>query len=327
MISIVFNRLSLFSLALALVACEPEQKKTITVGIIEWPGYQSLYLARSLGALDRLPVKLIEMPSATETAIAFRNGSLDVAGITLDEALTLLQFVPTLKVILVMDLSLGADVLLAKPEIDSLQKLKNKRVGVENTAVGAVLLHSALQTAGLSIADIKLRSVTFDRHESVFVDGRVDAIVTFEPVKSKLLALGAIKLFDSGAIPGLIIDVLVTRQETIDHHSDILKALVAGHFKALAYLNEHPEDAAARIAPNISVQPDLVLDQFKHLELPDQADTRQLLTGDTPTLVESIASIKTLMLEQGLLFKPVDTRRLIEASLLPPAQNDRAEAP
>ena len=41
----------------------------------------------------------------------------------------------------------------------------------------------------------------------------------------------------------------------------------------------------------------------------------------------SIATIKTMMLEQDLLFKPIDTRQLIEKGLLPPAQEAWVTAP
>jgi len=45
-----------------------------------------------------------------------------------------------------------------------------------------------------------------------FKKRQVDAIVTFEPVKSELLSSGANILFDSHQIPGRIVDVLVVRK-------------------------------------------------------------------------------------------------------------------
>lgn len=276
-----------------------------------------LFLARNLGYFNQQPIKLIEMPSSTETAMAFRNGSLDVAGLTLDESLTLLQSVPSLTVILVLDVSMGADVLLVKPEIDSLEHLRGKRIGVENTAVGAVLLQGALQAANLTVADVDLRSVTFDRHESAFIKNQVDAIVTFEPVKSKLTALGARLLYDSSRIPGRIVDVLVTRREVIEQHPELLQTIIAGHFLALTYWHEHSADAAARIAPNMAVQPEQVVEYFEGVELPNLATVQRWLSGDTPALNKSIAMLSSVMLKNGLLFKPIDASGLIDASLLP----------
>ncbi|MGR9115391.1 MAG: ABC transporter substrate-binding protein [Gammaproteobacteria bacterium] len=316
----ISSLIKLLSLALFLTACEPDTARTITVGTNLWPGYQTLYLARSLEAFERRSIKLVEMPSSTETALAFRNGSLDVAGLTLDEALNLLQYDPSLKVILVMDISMGADVLLAKPDIDSLENLKGKRVGVEYTAVGAILLQGALRAANLSIADIDLLPITFDLHESSFSEGLVDAIVTFEPVKSKLLTLGAKQLFDSSQLPGRIVDVLVTRQTLIKNYPDLLRTIVAGHFLALNYLREHPEEAVVHIAPNMALEPDQVLQQLEAMILPNLATSKQWLSGDSPTLHTSIATLEPLMREQGLLVKPIDVSRLIDDSLLPSSQ-------
>ncbi len=67
---------------------------------------------------------------------ALRVGSLDLAGLTLDEALLLAQEGVPIAVIWVLNTSAGADALLAKPGITTLDALRGKRIGVEQTAVG-----------------------------------------------------------------------------------------------------------------------------------------------------------------------------------------------
>ena len=271
------------------------------------------------------PIKLIEMPSATEVTHAFRNKALDVAALTLDESLVLLQYVPDLRIILVMDISKGADALLARPTIHLLSELKGKRIGVENTAVGAILLDGALQAANLNITDIDFRSITVDDHESAYNKGRIDAVVTFEPHKSRLMSQGAIKLFDSTQIPGRIVDVLVTRQSIIDNHKESLKTIVAAHFQAVEYIQQNPDDTALRIAPRLVVKNNEVMKQFDGITLPGLVENQRYLAIKTRTLSKSVEELTTLMSKKQLLFKSIDTSQLINDSVLP-ALNTNGES-
>ncbi len=63
--------------------------RSLSVGTNVWPGYEPLYLARSLGLYGQAPIRLVEYASATQVIRAFRNGAIDVAALTLDEVLLL----------------------------------------------------------------------------------------------------------------------------------------------------------------------------------------------------------------------------------------------
>ena len=67
------------------------------------------------------------MGSASDIMHAMRNDVLEGAALTLDETLSLIDDGIDLKVILVMDISNGADVLLAKPEIQSIADLRGEK--------------------------------------------------------------------------------------------------------------------------------------------------------------------------------------------------------
>lgn len=124
-------------MALLLLSCGPAPEPLLRIGTNTWPGYEPLYLARSLGYYEGSPITLVELTSASEVIHALRSGTLEGAALTLDEVLTLLDDGFDLKVVLVMDFSNGGDVLLAKPGIDSTADLRGKRIAVEYTAVGA----------------------------------------------------------------------------------------------------------------------------------------------------------------------------------------------
>ena len=126
----------------------------------------------------------LSYPSSSEVIRAYRNGDLEAVAITIDETFLLAETQPNIRIVLVTDISNGADVILAKPEIQSLKDLKGRRVGVESTALGAFVITRALGQVGLSPKDIEIVSLGVSEQERAFKQGIVDAVVTFEPVRS-----------------------------------------------------------------------------------------------------------------------------------------------
>lgn len=303
------------TLALFLSACNPAPGPPLRIGTNVWAGYEPLYLARSLGYYEGSRIKLVELTSASEVIHALRSGSLEGAALTLDEVLNLVDEGLDLKVILVMDFSDGADVLLAKPGIDSLADLRDKRVAVEYAAVGAILLDSALDAAGLTASDIEIVACTVDEHLECFPS--VDAIVTFEPVKTKLLRQGARLLFDSSQIPGRIMDVLVVLAATTKTHSHSLELLLDGYFRARKYLDAHPEDALKRIALRQGLSSATVLSAYDGLTLPGLEENQALLEGNPAPLQRSADKLAGYMLEKKLLRHPLKVDDLTDGHFLP----------
>ncbi len=277
-----------------------------------------MHLAQSLKYFDTKQVRLVELANASQSSQAMRNGTVDAAMLTLDEVLNLKQNGLDLRIVLVMDVSNGADVLMANPSIAKLADLRGKRVGVESSAVGAVMLDAALTTAGLSSTDVQLIPMPVNEHVAAYRDGKLDAIVTFEPSRTELLAQGAHILFDSSRIPGRIVDVLVVTDEAILNHSKPLSDMVTAHFKALDYLSKHAQDAANRIAPFLQVTADQVLPQFEGLKLPDLTENQAQLAGSSPKLISAAVNLRDLMLKQKLLSRSVLVDQLVDPSFLPP---------
>jgi NitT/TauT family transport system substrate-binding protein len=316
MFTIVVRTLFCVSLLLLITTCHLKPQSPLKVGTNVWTGYELFYLARHLGYYQNTPIKMVELPSATEVSHAFRNHLLDVAALTLDEVLTLSQYENDIRIITVLDISNGADVLLANPAITTLNAIKGKRIGVENLAVGAILLDSALTAAHLKSEDITLVPLNVDEHLKAYQQNKIDAVVTFEPVKSQLIQLGARQLYDSSKMPHHIIDVLVTHQSVIEHRPDELKQLVTAYFKALAYFKTHPKPAATVMSGRLMVTAEAVILQFNGLILPDLSGNSHFLAGQKPILNQAAQHLANLMLQQQLLFKAVTTDHLINNSFL-----------
>lgn len=288
------------ALLLLLQACSEAPQPPLRLGTNVWPGYEPLYLAQHQGLIDPVAVRLIEYPSASEVIRAFRNHSLDAAALTLDEALLLQQDGIPISVILVLDISNGGDVIMARQEIADMAGLKGRRVAVESGALGAYVISRALEIHGMSLADIEVKHLEVSAHEAAYRQGVVDAAVTFEPVRTQLLNQGAHELFTSREIPGEIVDVLVVHSTLLEQQPQRLRALIDGWFAAVGELQHRPDSSAAILAQRLRVTPAEVIAGYQGLELPDREENRQLLRSGGP-LHTTIERLSATMQKKGLL--------------------------
>lgn len=292
--------LSLTGLALTpgLPGCDWLAEKPITIAANSWLGYEPLFLARREGWLQERQARLLETASATESMRALLDARAEGAALTLDEALKVRAAGMPVSVVMVFDISAGADMLVARPDIKRLSELKGRIVGFEETALGALMLAEVLQAAGLNRSEIKPFSVSIDKHRQAWRRHQVDALVSYEPVASQLLADGGEKLFDSGQIPNTIVDVLVMRTDVLGFsHARAIRHAVAAHFMAVDHFNRNPHDAAYRMAGHLGLTAAEVLPAFKGIILADERSNYRLLDGMAPELLVSARRLSKLLAE------------------------------
>lgn len=301
----IFITLSLACLLglVSLPGCNPAP--TLRIGSNPWPGYLGLYHARDLGLLDGQPIQLVDFDNTEDVLRAFRNHAIDAAAVTLDEALYLADRGQALHIILVFSISNGADVVLARPGIDSPQQLRGRRIGVETNALGAYMLARLLQRAKLTSNDLTIIHTPLQEHETAYRNGTIDAVITFDPQRSRLLAAGAQNIFSSQDIPGEIVDVLVVHADTLHSHRRELTALIGTYFQALAQLLHDPAAAAPALSQRNHIDATALLRAWQLMQFADRS-TNRILLGDGPNnLSAAMARLQQVMLETGLLSRPV----------------------
>jgi len=302
---------------MVISACSFQQDPILRIGTNQWPGYETLYLARDLGLFDQHHIKLIEQTSATETLRAFKQGQIDVAALTLDEVLSLAQTENDLRVFLVMDISNGSDKVMALPEITALADLKGKGIAVENTAVGAYMLHQLLATAQIKPDEISIHSTTVNQQLKHINDGHCVALVTFEPMATKLEQLGYRDLFNSHHPDVHIIDVLVTRQHVVSQQEQNLKAVITSQWKTLAYMQENREDAYWRIMPRLGISHDNIEKSFQGLILPDLDANKQLFDNSSTASIGKIAlNLSAVLVQAQILESTPNIDQLLTGHLM-----------
>lgn len=301
---------------LSLSGCSDEPTPVLRVGGNIWPGYEPLYLARDLGYFRGAPIHTVEFTSATQVIRAYQNEAIDAVCLTLDEALLLASQGADLRIVLVADFSNGADVIIGAPGMRTIRDLRGRRVGVEDTALGAFFLARALQGSGMQIGDVRVVPLQAQDHEQSFLKGDVDAVVTFEPVRGKLLSRNARVLFDSSRIPGEIVDVVLVRAEYLRQHPQVVGDLVTGWQRAQSYLSQSKDDALARMARREGISVSEMRTALQGMRLPSREENRRLLSERETALAPVLQRLANFMLLEKLLQNAVPVENLIDAQAL-----------
>lgn len=299
------------AIVLCLAGCGREPESALRIGTNVWIGSEPLYLARELGQLDPEVVQLVEYPSASEVLRAFRNQAIDGMVISLDELFSLAVDGLEPRIILVVDVSHGADAVVGRSGMRSMKDLQGKPVAVESGALGAFVLSRALALNGMQAGDVNVVHLESNEQPSAFEKGQVDGAVTFDPYRAQLLQAGATTLFDSTQIPGEIVDLIAVRASVLDKQPKAIQALLTGWFNAIDYLKREPQDAARRMGIRQQTSGEQFLDALKGLHIPSREENLKMIGGENPELAISGRRLMALMQEAKLLRTGVEIEKVL----------------
>lgn len=277
-----------------------------------WPPYELAVLAREKGWLEEGSIRLVEYRSPAELSRAFRNDLLDVAFLTSHLSLRLAATGVDHRIIYVIDFSRGGDALVAKRGISGLPDLADQRIGVEPNALGAYVFHRALDFAELSRGDVEVVPLDVSEQVASWDEGEVDAVVAYEPVRTRLINRGGRAVFDSRRIPREIPDVVMARTPVIRDRSGDLQVLLRGMSRALAYHRKHPEEARTIMAQREGLSAGAFRAALDGAHLVGPEENRRLLRGSEPELRSALETQARFMGESGLLEERPDLTGLID---------------
>lgn len=296
-----------------LAACSPPLAN-FNVGTIVFPGYEFLHLASEMGLYRDRGIRLVEMLSSTDNQRVLATGRVQAATLTIDEVMTARAEGLDLRVVLVFDVSAGADAVMAKPTVRSVKDIAGLRVGVEDGAMGVVMFEALLAAAGLKADQVVKVPMTADQSLQTYDSGKVDALVTFEPWVTQLEARGAKRLLDSTAVPERIVDVLAVHADAIEPYAGPIRSLVQGHFVARQRFLADPT-AGAPMAARLEVPAAEVPQAFRGLLLPDvQENLRILRPGGR--FDQSVQELQKVFLARGLLRRAIPTTDMVDTRFL-----------
>lgn len=299
-------RALLLVLILSLLGCS-EQTDTLRIGANRWLGYGPLYLADDLHWMTPSGYRLVEYPHTTGVLRGYRNGLLDAALLTLDEALILQSSGMPVQILLIADVSAGADVLFANAQIQQLAQLRGQRIGVENSALGAFFLSRILDLAKLPASEVSVIDMPVNEHLNALREGRIDAAINFASASASFAPIGVHQLLDSRALPNEIIDVLVINPQRVS-------APQAKHLRELWFTSqekwfEHRQDIDPRLSRRLGLNSDELTQTLAGLQTGNRALNQQLLNDGT--LLRSLNQLNDYLFSRRLQSKPADTQAML----------------
>ena len=301
-------------LSLALAACGEPVVTPLTVGMNPWVGYDPLVLARDRGLADPKQVRVVELPSSSESLRHLRNGLLDAATLTLDETLRLADSGVDVRIVAMLDASNGGDVVMAAPRIASPAQLKGEFIAVEDSGVGALLLQRMLQKAGLTRADVRVTNMEVAQHLLALQSGTVAAAVSFEPLADSMEVAGFRRIFDSSEIPGEILDVLVVRADVLQQRPESVDALLSAWYQGLHVFQLDTSGAAQSLAQGTDLSPEAYEAVLGGLAFYSRDASAQELSGNPPPLVKQASPVADALIDIGLIRSAPRWEQLIDAA-------------
>jgi len=305
---------------LVLTGCEskPAQKEPIKISINVWPGYAHCYIAQEKGFFKKnnVEVELILKESTPESLRLFTDG--DVEGcfdIFSDIIMINARGIPA-KIVCIMDVSDGGDVIIGKPEIQSLAGLNGKTVSFEGVnTFSHIFVLNALEKAGVREYDVRFENINASDVLAALEEKRIDAGHTWEPTKSRALEKGYKILAKAGDYPGIITDVLVFTPKLIEERPDEIRAIVKSLFDARDYLKAHRDEAVKIMADKMGMSKEEMAVGLEGVYQPNLKENLELLTA-TSSLYIAGEGIIDFYVKRGQLSHIVDIKDIIEPKFI-----------
>lgn len=312
------------SLALAVpaLAATPSadlkpESGTIKLGMQPWLGYGQWYVADEQGlfaaeGLER--VELINFNEDRDMNAALASGRIDAGNLATHTAMAMVAAGLPVKIVMLLDQATSADALMVDASIKSLADLKGKTVAYEEGTTSDILLHSALASAGMTLADIRPVPMPASSAGSALIAGQVQAAVTYEPYLSAAAQQNPNirPLYQGSDDPGLISDVLVVRNEMLEKRPGQVLALLRSWEAAYRFYQANPQQGQAIIARGVGASAGELSTAFAGVQFYSLADNQRDLQVGGEFITTSMRHITKAAGDAGLLPQPVSPAQLLD---------------
>lgn len=188
---------------------------------------------------------------------------------------------------LMVDWSRGADGVIGKQGINSIEDLAGKTIAFAPYTPSHFLLYNGLKTSGLGTdqrTEIFNKAVhTKDGIEpaTLFAQEKVDAAVAWDPDMSDAVSKrpGSKKIYDTKIANRLVADILVVSDSFSSKHPQTVLKFAQGWLEGVEFIKQQPERAYGLIGTvkDFNIPADLAKTMLGGVKLADYADNRAFM--------------------------------------------------
>jgi NitT/TauT family transport system substrate-binding protein len=310
---------------LLCVACShPNTAQTsaqprLQIGVDLWAGYYPALLAEQLGFFRDEQVAVdISIPEDTDQLLVdFAAGSLDGIGVAAGDTINIVEAHSDAHIVLISDVSDGADEVLALPPINTVEDLRGKAVGTNMGGFGEVLIRHMLDEHDVPPAAVKVLNVDAAQAVERLTSGELAAVHTWEPYASQARAAGAKVLYTSHDADGLVMDGFMFAGETLRSRPLAVRRFLRAWFRAEEHWLAHPKEDTELLTVRLAATPGSI--NLTGIHLFSLAEEHQVFERgpSNRSARHVLQQYVDYFLSRGTLSAAPDLDQLLDAQFLP----------
>jgi len=288
-----------------------EQEKTIVrIGAQPYPLYAPLFAAKNLGYLDEELKKV----NAAYTWATFKAGPLVNEAVASGNAdIGIMADMPAIlakssgqDIQIFSHLAYGERALALVVKTDSpikeVSDIKGKKIAYVKGSYAQHLLALLLNNAGLTFSDITSVNLGAGDMPAALENGDIDGAVVWEQYISLITvpAKGRVVADGTGIKRGNNISYVV--KSFGEKHPEVLAAYIKATQRGAEYINSNPKEAAALIAKDFGIEPELLETVFKNFVY---------YAAFTDDDIAEIEKVKDYILAEKIITNDVDIDELV----------------
>lgn len=311
----------LIAILISLAGCtalqtEKSTRAPLRIEYAQWWGDYTLLVAKEKGLFEKYGVEVepVYYDIFSKTYPDLAAGQIDGALIAVGDTININRTAP-MKVVAVYDNG-GNDAVLVGSDINSIQALKGKTIGLQIGSQYELTVVKMLQSVNMGIEDVTIVAINPEDALAALESGQVQAASTWEPYSSEALSNGYKIIYPQEQLylfPDLIVfDALVVKKRPED-----VRAFLKAWFEAVDYRLKNQEETRAIAAKYLhlnieEVQPD------NNLKILNLNDNKKLFNLQEAISIYTITNITTdYLISIGALAQQIDTQTLLDPSYLP----------
>lgn len=187
----------------------------------------------------------------------------------------------------------------------SISDLKGKKVAVTKGSNAFNFLYRGLDAEGISASDVEVIQLQPDETQPAFESGSVDAWATWDPYITLNTLTGKAKILTDGEKLGILSPSFnIVRKEFADKNPDLVTLYLKVLNDALAWENEHKDEAIQRYADERGIPVDVIQGTF------DRA--RQINIPVSDAIIEEQQKTADFQYEQKIIRKKIEVKSVFD---------------
>lgn len=224
------------------IGCSLSDTQPLRISTNLWIGYSPLFYVQQKGWLKEQNIEIVNLVSLSENMQMYESGFVHAFTGTQYEFEQMRKKTPDLEATILLDRSLGGDIVMGNRDIETLQKAQSIDVYLEIDSVNKVLLDHFIELYDIKPSALRLINKDTDDSSMLEMKDEPTLIITYTPYDILLKKNGYHILDTTKNLSFFVMDALYTNLKTREKYAEELAVLNHLIAKALEHLKKDPEE-------------------------------------------------------------------------------------